>query len=1068
VVTVVFADLVGSTARAERLDPEDVRAILAPYHDRLRHELERHGGTVEKFIGDAVVGGFGAPLSHEDDPERAVRSALAIQDAIAELNEADPQLELEVRVGVHTGEALVTVRARPELGEAMVAGDVMNTAARLQSAAPPGGILVGESTYRATERAIEYDDAEPVIAKGKQQQLAVWLAVARRSGFGLDIGGAGKAPLVGREREIDVLADALERAKDGREPQLVTLVGVPGIGKSRLVYELSRLVDESPEIVTWRQGRCLPYGESVAFWALGEIVKGQAGIHESDDDESVAAKLGLAVRDLVADESEAAWLERHLRTLVGLGRGESSAEEARADAAAAWRRFLEALAESRPAVLVFEDLHWADDGLLDFIDELVDWLREVPLLVVGTARPELLGRRSDWGGGKRNAATLSLAPLTDADTARLVAALFERSLLPAETQSELLAHAGGNPLYAEEFARMHALGGGARVPDSLQAIVAARIDALPADEKTLLQAASVLGKVFWTSALEALGAPAEALDPCLRSLERKEFVRRERRSAMEGEQQYAFLHALIRDVAYGQLPRAERAAKHLGAAGWIERLGRSDDHADLVAHHYAASLELAGSAGLPTADFEDRARLAFKRAGDRATRLAAFSSAIRLYASALDLWPEDDAERPDVLLGLGRGLFFIERAGERELVEARDLFEKAGRPEGAAEAERELGRLAWAQGEGGRANEHIKRAVAILGEAPPSRVKAEVLLGLSGRHMLNEEFAETIEAGEQALAVAEAVGEDHVRVGAMLNIGASRIRTTGWESGITLMEQAVALGREVRSWQRIRGLGMLRDSTFEHGDLARAVELGAEGIEEARRAGHPEPERWLTGESAVDLYHAGSWDEATRTLEAVLAETGLAWWFATVLTQLRSTMHLARGETRAAADDATRTLERAREALDPQVLYPALACSASSELALGNAAVAAQHADELLSRWAARKGQEPRAAWVVDLSYVFLRLGRGAELVSALHPVRSYSPWVEGAVALADGQPVEAAEIFSRMGSRPAAALAQLEAGHAFGAEGAGYLDAAAAFWRSVGATKYLNEAEALRAAAAS
>ena len=541
VVSVVFADIVGSTARAEQLDPEDVRAILRPYHDRLRVELERHGGTVEKFIGDAVVGVFGAPVTHEDDPERAVRAALAIQDAIADLNEADRQLELEVRIGVHTGEALVTVGARPELGEAMVAGDVMNTAARLQAAAPPGGVLVGEPTYRATDRAIEYGDADPVTAKGKQAPLEVWLALARRSGFGLDIGGGGGAALVGRERELDALAGALERARAAREPQLVTLVGVPGIGKSRLVYELYRTVDDDQELMTWRQGRSLPYGEGVAFWALGEIVKGQAGLHETDDEHAAAQKLGSAVRDLIADEGEASWVERHLRLVVGLGGETSASSGSAADAAAAWRRFVEALADSRPTVLVFEDLHWADDGLLDFVDELVDWATDVPLLVVATARPELLERRPGWGGGKRNAVTLSLGPLTDEDTARLVGALLERSLLPAETQSELLAHAGGNPLYAEEFARMHAVGGGARIPDSLQAIVAARIDALPAEEKSVLQVAAVLGKVFWTGALEALDVRSgKQLEARLRSLERKEFVRRERRSTMEDEQQYAF------------------------------------------------------------------------------------------------------------------------------------------------------------------------------------------------------------------------------------------------------------------------------------------------------------------------------------------------------------------------------------------------------------------------------------------------------------------------------------------------------------------------------------------------
>ncbi|HEU0336419.1 MAG TPA: adenylate/guanylate cyclase domain-containing protein, partial [Gaiellaceae bacterium] len=573
-VTVVFADLVGSTARAERLDPEDVRAILTPYHERLRHELERFGGTVEKFIGDAVVGVFGAPVVHEDDAERAVRAALSIQAAIAELNEAEPGLELEVRVGVNTGEALVALGARPELGEAMVAGDVMNTGARLQSAAPPGAVLVSEPTQRLTARAIEYGEVEPVAAKGKAEPLLAWIAIAPRARFGVDVFQKGRGPLVGRERELDLLADALSRARAEREPQLVTLVGVPGIGKSRLVYELWQIVDEDPELISWRQGRSLPYGQGVAFWALGEIVKAQAGILESDGSAEAETKLAAAVGDLVpAGETE--WVERHLRPLVGLGGDADPGQAQRAEAFAAWRRFFDGLGERGPAVVVFEDLQWADDGLLDFVDSLTDRLAGVPLLVVCSARPELLERQPGWGGGKRNALSVSLAPLADADTALLLAILLERSVLPAEEQAALLQRAGGNPLYAEEYARMLADGDrvGSGVPETLQGVVAARIDALSGDEKGLLQQASVLGKVFWSDALAALaGTDAQLLDDRLYSLERKEFVRRDHRSAVAGAQQYVFVHALVRDGAYGQMPRLARAEAHRRVAEWIDAL----------------------------------------------------------------------------------------------------------------------------------------------------------------------------------------------------------------------------------------------------------------------------------------------------------------------------------------------------------------------------------------------------------------------------------------------------------------------------------------------------------------
>jgi class 3 adenylate cyclase len=453
VVSVLFCDLVGFTSRAERLDIEDVRGVLAPYYARLRGELERFGGTVEKFIGDAVMALFGAPVAHEDDPERAVRAALAIRDAIAEFNDQDPDLDLHVRVGVTTGEALVTLDARPAEGEGMAAGDVVNTAARLQAAAPVDGILADEATFRATERSIEYGTAEPVQAKGKAEPVTVWRALGPRASLGVDVAQAPRTTLVGRQRELDLLRAALARARGDSVPQFVTLVGVPGIGKSRLVFELLQQVAAEAELTTWRQGRCLAYGQGVALWALGEILKAQAGILESDPAKEAEAKLRRAVADLAADEREAAWIIGHLRPLVGLVSADVGGDR-QAEAFTAWRRFLEALAEHGPTVLVVEDLHWADEALLDFLDHLIDWAADVPLLVVATARPELLVRRPGWGGGKPNAATVSLAPLSDDDTARLVASLLDQALLPAELQAALLARAGGNPLYAEEYVRM--------------------------------------------------------------------------------------------------------------------------------------------------------------------------------------------------------------------------------------------------------------------------------------------------------------------------------------------------------------------------------------------------------------------------------------------------------------------------------------------------------------------------------------------------------------------------------------------------------------------------------------
>jgi class 3 adenylate cyclase/tetratricopeptide (TPR) repeat protein len=667
VVTVLFADLVGFTARAEQLDPEDVRAVLAPFYARLRAELERFGGTVEKFIGDAVMALFGAPAAHEDDPERAVRAALAIRDWARE------EERIQVRLGVNTGEALVMLGARPGHGEGMAAGDVVNTAARLQAAAPVNGVLVGERTFRATRAVIEYRRAAPAAAKGKRDPVPVWEAVAARARLGVDVAHRARTALVGRDRELGVLRDALARVRAERSAQLVTLVGVPGIGKSRLVFELWQVAEAEPELISWRQGRSLPYGEGVSFWALAEMVKAQAGILDGDTPGQAAAKLAAMAEQVLGGVPEAGWVGRHLGALAGLGGDGAAVGGDRSEAFAAWRQFVEALAEARPLVLVFEDLHWADDGLLDFVDYLAEWAGQVPLLVVGTARPELLAGRPDWGGGKPNAVTLSLAPLSQEDTARLLGSLLDRPVLEAGQQAVLLAQAGGNPLYVEQYAQMLADQGVARqlpVPESVQGIIAARLDLLAPLDKRLLQGAAVIGKVFWPGAVAALGGgpgPGE-LGERLHGLERKQFIRRERASSVAGETQYAFAHVLVRDVAYGQIPRAARAGLHAAAAGWIESLGPVEDHAEMLAHHYLAALDLARAAGQDTAGLAPRARAVLHQAGDRAVALNAFGSAAGYYRAALALWPSDaPGQRAGLLRLLGTALH---EAGELDQAEA--------------------------------------------------------------------------------------------------------------------------------------------------------------------------------------------------------------------------------------------------------------------------------------------------------------------------------------------------------------------------------------------------------------
>ncbi|MBA2643050.1 MAG: AAA family ATPase [Actinobacteria bacterium] len=1073
VVTVVFADLVGSTARAERLDPEDVRAILAPYHDRLRAELERHGGTVEKFIGDAVVGVFGAPVAHEDDAERAVRAALAIQDAIGELNESHPALELEVRIGVNTGEALVSVDARPEAGEAMVAGDVMNTGARLQAAAPPGGVLVGEQTYWATERAIDYDDVEHVAAKGKVDPIPAWRARQPKSRFGVDLGRPGGASLVGRERELDRLAAALARVQADRMPELLTLVGVPGIGKSRLVWELFGMVDREPDLIFWRQGRCLPYGDGVTYWALGEIAKAHVGILESDTSVQAEEKLVRTVSDVLPDESEARWVEGHLRPLVGLAAEAEVSTASHHEAFAAWRRFFEAVADQRTLVLVFEDLHWADEGLLDFIDGLADRVSGVSLLVVCSARPELLERRPGWGGGKRNAATVSLAPLTETETARLVAALLDRPVLPAEMQAALLQRAGGNPLYAEEYVRMLADRGDddMSLPETVQGIVAARLDLLAKDEKALLQDASVLGKVFWTDAVASLsGLDRYELEERLHALERKEFVHRERRSAVAGETQYAFRHVLVRDVAYGQMPRSARADRHRRAAEWIESFApdRSEDRSEMLAYHYLAALEYVRSAGLEAGGLVASAARALQEAGDRAWALNAFAASARYYGSALDLAELD----PKRLLAYGRALSTSERSGDEVLAKAVEAALAAGQQETAAEAEIERGTLRFVQGDRDAAFSHFDRAAALVAELPLSAPKAFVTSSVSRFLMLAGRSDEAIRIGGEALAMAEELGLDELRAHALNNIGVSKTGI-GDRSGLDDLRTSIDLSAGLNSPEARRGLNNLATLTFQLGDLPRSEQLHREALVVSERFGLAGARFWDRAELAIDAYYAGRWDEAILALDALIAESqaGTRHYMEAACREVRSRVRFARGDVGGAVADAVAALELAAGIKDPQVLYPTRAVAAHILLAAGRPRDASSQVDALLADIETEGVEDLAGFWAPHLAVVMDALGRGSEFLDRAPTLGAATPWLEAATLWAEGELDRAADLLGEMGSLPDEALARLRLAQNLITEGRRpeadvQLGRALAFFHSVGATTYVREAEALLAAA--
>ena len=1089
VVTVLFADLVGFTGRSERMDVEDVRGTLAPYHALLREQLEHYGGTVEKFIGDAVMALFGAPVAHEDDPERAVRAALSIRAAIDRLNDDDPDLDLHVRVGVTTGEALVVLGADAARGEGMASGDVVNTAARLQAAAPVDGILVGETTFRATDRAVSYRAVDPVAAKGKSRPVPAWEAVEVRARLGVDVIQRPTTPLVGRGAEVDLMIDALRRSRAEHAVQLVTLVGVPGIGKSRLVWELFEAVEADPEFVTWRQGRSLPYGEGVTFWALGEMVSAQAGILESDSAEEAGAKLTATVAELVDDPAEAAWVTEHVRALAGLETGGEGSDDRRSEASAAWRRFLEALAERHPLVLVFEDLHWADDALLDFVDHLVDWASGVPMLVVCTARPELLDRRQGWGGGKRNALTIALSPLADADVARLIGTLLEQAVLPAETQATLLATAEGNPLYAEEYVRMlidrghlrHESGrwrltaGDLPVPESVHGLIAARLDDLPADQKQLLQDAAVLGKIVWAGALgEMSGTGRFEIEERLHALERREMLRRERRSSVGGELEYAFRHVLVRDVAYGQIPRAQRSEKHRRAAAWIEGLSADRENApDMVAHHYSQALEYARDAGRDTADLERLTRHALRDAAERAYALNSMASALGHYHAALALWPEEDPEWPMLVVDTADvGLSVQADVMTDRLMRATERLEAAGDYAAAAKATMLTGFRHWNEARTAEAIAAYSRAGELAELAEPSPTAAYVMTRVAINLMLRGRYEETLALCDRTEAVADRFGLDEIRAHILNTRGVTRANH-GDLGGTADMEQSIAIAERLNSAEgMIRGYKNYGSTLVDLGELGRATELEQRGIDAARRFGSEFHQMWFETELGILAYWAGDWDAADAAfgrLDAWIAAVGPHYMEAAAHST-RAKLRSARGEVDGVRRDIDGALDFGRRSREPQALLPPLADAAIIAATGGGRSAAQEVADLFAEAVEAVEADVSGAYWLTEFALALALTGQADRFTAP--PVDGPWRWLSAARLVADGRHVDAADALAAIGARPEEALARLLAARGLigGGDrpgGEAQLRRALAFWESVGAVRHIELADELLARSA-
>ncbi|MDP9341198.1 MAG: AAA family ATPase [Actinomycetota bacterium] len=958
-VSVLFCDLVGFTARSDDADPEDVRATLRPYHASLRKDLERYGGTVEKFIGDAVMAVFGAPVAHEDDAERAVRAALRIIDSIEELNEQHPGFDLSVRIGVNTGEAVVALDARPQEGEGMVTGDVVNTAARLEAAAPVGGIVVGEVTYRATKDLISYEPLDPVTAKGKAQPIQIWRALEARSRYGIDVEQGTRTPFVGRANEFALLTQTFARAVDEPSVQLVTITGEPGVGKTRLLWEFRAHLDDRPELIYWRQGRSLPYGEGVTYWALGEMVKAQAGVLETDSPEEALAKLDTALAAVTRDEADRDWLRGRLAPLVGVEVREGQQDD-RDEAFAAWLRFIESIAARGPLVLVFEDLHWADGPLVEFVEHLVEWSSGVPLFVVCSARPELYERHPGWGGGKRNSTTVALAPLSEADTARLLSALLEQAVLPAELQAELLERAGGNPLYAEEFVRMlldrgllerhgaslRLLPGaeGMPLPESVHALIGARLDTLPAARKALVLDASVVGKVFWSGALEAMGGVDErTVREGLHDLARKEFVRTVRTTSVQDQGEYSFWHALVRDVAYGQIPRAERAAKHLAVAGWIERTvgERVADQAEFLAYHYERALDLTIAAGRdPGEELRGKVSWALQMAAERAMRLD-MAKAAEFYGRAEALLGPDDPERPLLHVRTLAAGVFLGQTPESEMVSAYeaaiDHHRRRGEALRAGGMLREFSGYLKAVGRTERSERLGAEAIELLEPLGPTPELVAAYSNRAGNAMMTGRFEEWKTWTDATLALCDEMDLPEQRMRGLQFRGIYRVMS-GDPGGRADLQEALRIGLDL-GVGRVTALAYtnLADWTSGLDGPAAGLAIYEEGMRFAERRGIVAEQMWMRAETTWRLFDAGEWDGVIRASEEIRRWYGPQGHAQPLVIAgiSEARVRALRGELDRAGELMQELLPSAREIRDVQTYRPALAVAALIALERG-------------------------------------------------------------------------------------------------------------------------------------
>ncbi|HLY14017.1 MAG TPA: adenylate/guanylate cyclase domain-containing protein [Candidatus Limnocylindrales bacterium] len=880
-VSVLFADLVGFTARSDGRDPEQVRDFLGRYFEVARDVIERYGGTVEKFIGDAVMAVWGTPVALEDDAERAVRAGLDLVEAVHVLGRAAGDDGLDLRAAVLTGEAAATVGAT---GQGMVAGDLVNTASRLQSIAPSGTVLVGEATQRAASRAVLFEAAGDQLLKGKAAPVPAWRAlrvVAERGGLGRSEGL--EAPFVGRDAELRLMKDAYHATARERKARLVSITGQAGIGKSRLAWEFNKYMDGLKETVRWHSGRSPAYGEGVTFWALGEMVRRRAQLSETDDERTTRSRIAETLDVFVPDPAEQRRIGPALLFLLGIGDGPAGGRE---ELFVAWRTFFERIAMTAPVMLVFEDLQWADTGLLDFIDYLLDWSKSFPILVVTLARPELLDRRPDWGAGRRNLIGISLEPLPEAAIRELLNGLVHG--LPEAAVRSIVTRADGVPLYAVEIVRMlvaegrleeadgvyRIVGdlGDLHVPESLHALIAARLDTIDPTDRAILQDAAVLGQTFSLAALSSLTSePVAALEDRFGILARREIVALDTDARSPERGQWGFTQALIREVAYSTLAKRDRRARHLAAARYFESLG-DDELPGVLATHYLAAYE-ASPDGPEAAAVAVQARIALKAAAERAAALGAHEQAIRFLEQALEV-ATDPVEEAELLARAGEAASAAGRHDDAERLLRRALViqRQRGDARGIAGV---AARLGGAYLFGTR----TEQAIALLEEVAAGVTEledpesVELIAQLGRAYYLGEQFARGIAVVDRAMAAAERLDLVRVIADGLVTKGTGLSFLGRSYEGLGTLEAGRRLA-EANGFDDTSLRGALNASNVQlFRDPSDALATARAGLEQATRLGRRGTAATVLGNAADAAQRTGDWDWAVAAVrEALTAE----------------------------------------------------------------------------------------------------------------------------------------------------------------------------------------------------